>query len=395
MKILVAPNSFKESLSASKVARAIIQGILRVDRSVQIISMPIADGGDGTLNVLIKLTGGHILRKKITAPFADNTIRTRWGLLGKTLKHPLLSGETALIEMTDAAGLKLVPLIKRNPLHTHTYGLGQLIKHALTRKAHRIIIGLGGSATIDGGTGMTRALGIRFLDKQGRELALGGAALQNLTHIDISQLDSRIKHTKIVGAYDVTTQLIGSQGAARMFGPQKGARPHEVRLLENNMAHLARIIQKDLGINIKNIKGGGAAGGLGAGLIAFLKAKLVSGAELFLEMTNYRKQLKGIDLVITGEGCLDKSSFMGKGPIILAQKTKALAPIPVILICGSISNELTQFQIRSAGIDACISLTDKNVSVKQAIKEAPSLITQKTETLIKHLQQYSSYSTRV
>lgn len=391
MKILIAPNAYKESLSAPAVAQAISQGIRQAHPQAKIIYLPIADGGDGTLDILINLTSGRIFQHTITAPFGTKQIKARWGLLDTAIQHRRLTHKTALLETAEAAGLKRVPLSKRKPLNTHTYGVGELIKYVLTRDARQIIIGLGGSATVDGGTGLARALGIRFLNKFGKSIPLGGAALKELTHIDLSNLDPRIKHTRIIGACDVIIPLIGPQGAARVFGPQKGARPQDIALLEDNLEHLARIIQHDIGINIKNIAGGGAAGGLGAGLCAFLQAQLLSGTEFFLQLIDYRAKLKGIDLVITGEGRLDQSSLLGKGPIILAQTTKKIAPIPVIAICGSISDQLSDSQIRAAGIDAWISLTNNRIRPTQAMKHAASLITQKTAALFKNLSRLETH----
>lgn len=437
VKILLAPNAYKECLSAEAVAEAMAKGISKVIPQAQIIKLPIADGGDGTLDVLIKLASGELLTNLITNPLGTRKIKARWGLLGLT-KHrckyylspyrsvgrqrrqrrrplslpPLASlafggGErtvvcgdpdaslqtrlwrevrgikkTAVIEMAEAAGLRLVPPKRRNPLYTHTYGVGELIKAALRRQVRRIIIGLGGSATVEAGTGLARCLGIRLLDKYGKNIGLGGAAISKLTHIDISQLDERIKYTEFIGAYDVMTPLVGPRGAARTFAPQKGAGKKEVAFLAHNLEHLARIIHKDLGIDVRNITGGGAAGGLGAGLYAFCRAKLISGTELFLKITDYQKKLKGVDLVITGEGRLDATTLLGKAPIIIAQITKKMRQIPIIAISGTTGPGVKK--VLSAGIDAYFSIVSNKISQSQAIKNATKLITQTTERVIRH-----------
>ncbi len=400
MKILLAPNAYKESLSAGDVARAMARGIRQVIPSAQIIKLPIGDGGDGTLEVLTQLTRGRIFTKKITDPLGVRRIKARWGLLG-------IGKKTAVIEMAEAAGIRLIPPRKRTPLITHTYGVGELIKAALDRKVRRIIIGLGGSATVEAGTGLARALGIRFLacpskqhqglpgtarDKKGNEIDLGGGALRNLAHIDMSGLDARVKNTEFIGAYDVVTPLVGAKGAAHTFGPQKGANKREVDILEHNLRHLARIIRQDIGINVRNIKGGGAAGGLGAGLYAFLGAKLISGTELFLELADYKKQLKGVDLVITGEGKLDGTTILGKAPIVVAQATKKIRQIPVIAICGSIGPGADKVLAR--GIDAYFSISLGNISRSQAIRNAPKLITQTTERVVRRYLGLASISSQ-
>jgi len=422
VKILLAPNAYKESLSAQAVAQAMAQGIRKVMPSAQIIKLPIADGGDGTLEVLVQLTRGKLLTKTITNPLGTRsivrllerselsldtkvpkdvaqptivgsiplyhgitscytlrikrncqTIKARWGLLGRGKK-------TAVIEMAEAAGIRLIPPPKRNPLITHTYGVGELIKAALDRNVKRVIIGLGGSATVEAGTGLVRALGIKFLDRKWNEISLGGGALKHLAHIDISNLDPRVRKTEFIAAYDVVTPLVGPKGAAHTFGPQKGANKREVAILEHNLKHLARIIQQDLGINVRNIKGGGAAGGMGAGLCAFLGAKLISGTELFLNIAEYKRQLKGVDLVLTGEGKLDGTTVLGKAPIVLAQITKKISKVPVIAICGSIG--LGADKVLTRGINAYFGISSGNISRARAIKNAASLIEETTREIM-------------
>ena len=268
MKIVVAPDSFKGSLTAVEVSDAIAQGVREIFPEAEIVKIPMADGGDGTVQCLVNATGGKILREKVTGPLGDE-VWASYGILGDK--------KTAVIEMAEASGLTLVPGNKRNPLITTTYGTGQLIKSALDRGCRKMIIGIGGSATNDGGAGMVQALGAKLLDKDREEIGFGGGELKKLNRIDISNLDNRLSDTKVLVASDVNNPLCGPKGASRIYGPQKGATPEMIKKLDESLAHFAKLVKRDLHKDIKDIPGAGAAGGLGAGLIAFLNAELKSG----------------------------------------------------------------------------------------------------------------------
>jgi glycerate kinase len=285
--------------------------------------------------------------------------------------------------MAEAAGLKLLPPTQRDPLRTQTAGVGELIKAALNKKARQIIIGLGGSATVDGATGLAQALGIKFFDARGKPVKPTGGSLIKIKHIDISGLDRRCRKIKIIAACDVTNPLIGPRGAARTFASQKGANAQAAKILERNLAHLGRIIKKDLGVDIVHLKGGGAAGGCGAGLAAFLKARLVSGADLFLEIIDLKKKLENTDLVITGEGTLDRTTLAGKAPASLARAVKKYnKKIPVIALGGKLGPGYRR--LASAGIDACFSISPKGMSRKQSIRNAGKLIENYVSVIIKN-----------
>ncbi|MCK4908377.1 MAG: glycerate kinase [Planctomycetes bacterium] len=383
MKIVIAPNAFKECLTAEEVVRAVAHGIRQIIPHAQIVSVPIADGGDGTLPLLLQSTRGRIFRKKVSGPRGRKKVSARWGLLGQNCAVRFSARRTVIIEMAEAAGLKLLPPTQRDPLRTRTTGVGELIKAALDKKARQIIIGLGGSATVDGATGLAQALGIKFLDARGKPVKPTGGSLNKIKHIDASGLDRRCRKIKIIAACDVTNPLIGPRGAARTFASQKGADAQAVKILERNLAHLGRIIKKDLGVGVAYLKGGGAAGGCGAGLAAFLKARLVSGADLFLEIIDLPKKLENTDLVITGEGTLDQTTLAGKAPASLARAVKKYnKKIPVIALGGKLGPGYRR--LSSAGIDACFSISPKGMSRQQSIKNAGKLIENRVSVIIKN-----------
>ncbi|MEK7448162.1 MAG: glycerate kinase [Planctomycetota bacterium] len=390
MKIIIAPNAFKECLPAEKVALAVARGLRRIfplvrfhsRPAVQLEQIPISDGGDGFLSILTALTRGQVFSKKVCGPLGAKRHYAQFGFLGKNCASGFVKGRTAVIEIAEAAGLRLFPPAQRKPLLTHTYGIGELIKSALDKKTTRIIVGLGGSVTADGGCGMACALGVKFLDRNGKSFVPTGGSLHQIDRFDLSNLDRRVKKVQIIGACDVTNPLLGPHGAARTFGPQKGASPEEVKILENNLRHLAQIIRRELGINVSGLKGGGSAGGLAAGLSAFLNARLVSGAELFFKIINLRKKLAGARLVITGEGKLDKTTLFGKAPFRVAQKIKEYNPdIPVIAIAGKLGAGYRK--LLSAGIDACFSISPPGMSEKESIKNAEWLIEKQIGKIIR------------
>ena len=305
-KFVLAPDSFKESLSALEVCQAMEKGIKKVFPEAEIISMPMADGGEGTTDALIDATGGRRVYKKVQGSFANTNVEAYFGILGNS--------NTAVIEMAKANGLELVALEDRNPLITSTYGTGQLIKAAMDEGVDKIIIGIGGSATNDGGSGMARALGARFLNKDQEEIPLGGAFLKEVRTIDMSDFDPRVEEIEILIATDVTNPLTGNNGASYVFGPQKGATEEMVKVLDENLKHYAEIVHNNLGKDVKNIPGAGAAGGLGAGLLAFTNAKMQLGIELVAQTIYLEDKIKEADYVFTGEGGMDYQTKFGKAP---------------------------------------------------------------------------------
>jgi glycerate 2-kinase len=290
-------------------------------------------------------------------------VRARFGLLG--------DGRAAVVEMAEASGLPLVPKAKRNPLVTTTRGTGELIAAALDRGADRILLGIGGSATVDGGAGMAEALGVRLLDAKGRPVPPGGGGLAKLARIDVSGLDPRVRGARIEVACDVTNPLCGPRGAARVYGPQKGATPAMVAALDRNLARLARIIRRDLGIDVTKLSGGGAAGGLGVGLVAFCGATLRPGVEMVIDAVQLAGTLRGADLVITGEGRIDRQSAFGKTPVGVARAAKKLG-IPVVAVCGSIGDGAEA--VLDQGIDAYVSLVNGPMTLDDAMRRAPELL---------------------
>lgn len=358
MKVIIAPDSFKESIDALGVANAIEKGFRKVFPDVDIVKIPMADGGEGTVQSIISVTNGKIMRKNVTGPLGE-TVEAYFGILGDR--------QTAIIEMAAASGLHLVPKEKRNPLWMTTKGTGELILAAVEAGATKIIIGLGGSATNDGGMGMAKALGIKFLDDDGKEIGDGGGNLSKLAKIDVSNMDPRLQNLKILVACDVESPLIGENGASRIFGPQKGASPSMIQQLDENLAHYAEIIKRDIGKDVAHLPGSGAAGGLGAGLIAFLNAELKSGVELVLEATNFKEQLKDAELVITGEGKIDSQTIYGKTPIGVAKLAKE-SGVPVIAIAGNLSHDFEV--VYDYGIDALFSIVPGVTTIEEALSKA-------------------------
>jgi glycerate kinase len=371
MKIVVAPQSFKGSLSASQVAEAIGEGIRRVIPGTEIDLIPMADGGEGTVSALVEATHGQILSTEVTGPFGTK-VTAEWGILGDR--------SSAIIEMAAASGITLVPREKLNPLIATTYGTGELIKTALDSGCRRLLIGIGGSATNDGGAGMAQALGVRFLDKTGNQLPRGGGTLAKLSHIDVAGLDHRLAGCQVMTACDVTNPLCGEQGASRVYGPQKGATDKVCRQLDTALANYADVIKTDLGIDVKDMPGSGAAGGLGAGLVAFLGAKLISGIEIVSEAVKLKEHLAGADLVFTGEGRIDSQTSYGKVVSGVAARAKALA-IPVVAIAGESTGDLKES--RRYGIDAILSITSGPMTLKQSMDNAERLIANTAEQAIR------------
>ena len=367
MKIVIAPDSFKGSLTALQVSDAVEQGVKRIFPNVQIEKVPMADGGEGTVQSLVDATGGQLLAESVTDPLGGK-VEANYGILG--------DGVTAVIEMAAASGLPLVPLDKRNPMLTTTYGTGELIKAALERGCRKFIIGIGGSATTDGGGGVAQALGVRLLDSNGKDIEFGGIGLSKLAKIDMSTIDERIAETETVVACDVDNPLTGQRGAARVYGPQKGATPEQVELLDQYLEHFAEIVKRDLGKDVKETPGSGAAGGLGAGLMAFLNAELKSGIDIVIEASDLRKRMAGADLVITGEGQLDEQTAYGKTPTGVSRVAEEMG-IPVLAIAGGIkSGAETSYE---EGIDAMMSIVPGPISLEEAIERSSELVAETAE----------------
>ncbi|HBY57296.1 MAG TPA: glycerate kinase [Candidatus Atribacteria bacterium] len=353
MKIVVAPDSFKGSLTAIEVAGGIERGIREIFPEAEIIKIPMADGGDGTVQCLVNATGGKILREKVTGPLGEEVLAS-YGILGDK--------KTAVIEMAEASGLTLVPVNKRNPLVTTTYGTGQLIRAALDQGCRKMIIGIGGSATNDGGAGMVQALGAKLLDEEGKEIGFGGGELKKISRIDIRHMDKRLSDTKILVASDVTNPLCGPKGASRVYGPQKGATPEMAEELDKSLAHFAKMIKRDLHKDVKDMPGAGAAGGLGASLMAFLNAELRPGIDIVIEVVKLEEAIKGADLVITGEGKIDSQTIYGKAPIGVAKIAKKYN-IPVIAIAALIGDDADI--VHQYGIDNLIKVSEPPVSLTE------------------------------
>jgi glycerate kinase len=371
LKIVLAPDSYKGSLTAKEACSAMEKGIRKIFPQAVIVKVPMADGGEGTLQSLIDATNGHIFEHAVLNPLG-RPIKAKYGIMG--------DGDTAVIEMAEASGLNLIPKEQQNPLYTTTYGVGELITAALNCGCRKFIVGLGGSGTNDGGAGMVQALGGRLLDAQGKELPFGGGSLSQLKRIDLSGMDERLQWCTFTLASDVDNPLCGPDGASRVYGPQKGASPKTVQQLDANLAHYADIINLHLGIDVAVIHGGGAAGGLGAGMIAFLNASLRPGVELIIEAVGLEEELKGADLVLTGEGKCDFQTIRGKTPYGVAQIAQKWK-VPVVIIAGSVGIGVEA--LYAYGVQSVFSMVDRPMSLEQAITQAPELLMNATERIMR------------
>ena len=372
-KILISPQEFKESLTGLEVANAIQEGINKADSKIKTNLVPVADGGDGTLQTMVDVTGGKIITETVRDPLGRN-IDSVWGKLG--------DDNSAVIEMAKASGLALLNENEKSATLTSTYGTGQLFKFALDQGIDNFIIGIGGSATNDGGAGFVSALGAKLYDENGKEVESNGISLSSIRDIDMSNFDKRVKDTSVRVACDVTNPLCGNEGASAIFGPQKGANPEEVNLLDKNLLHWASLIKDQLGKDILNVPGAGAAGGLGAGLMAFTDAELSIGANIVLDSLNYDEHLRDVDLVIVGEGSTDKSTQFNKSPVAVAMRAKKLG-IPVICLSGSIGEGYSES--RDLGISSFFSIVSGPTELKYAIENAHELIVKSTEEIIRSL----------
>jgi len=344
MRIVIAPNAFKGSLSALEAAEAIAEGVRAAVSDADLVLVPIADGGDGTVEALVAATHGERRTLRVRGPLGD-PVDAGYGLID--------GGSTAVVEMAKAAGLGLVPPNKRDPGVTTTYGVGELLQRAYDEGARHFIVGIGGSATNDGGAGMAQALGYHLLDESGHELPPGGSALKRLARIHIGGVHANWKEAEVDVACDVTNPLTGPSGASAVYGPQKGATPEMVAQLDAALKHFAEIIRRDLGIDVEQLPGAGAAGGLGAGLVAFTAARLQPGAEMVMKALRLDERLAGAQLVITGEGRLDsQTARFGKGPAAVARHARE-AGIPVVGIGGSVADE-TELRLLFDGLEATV-----------------------------------------
>ena len=361
-KIIIATDSFKGNLTSLEVASCLEKGIKRVLPKAKCIKVPMADGGEGTVQSMVDAANGKLIKKRVKGP-NGKLVTARYGWLANQ--------QTAVIEMAEASGLPLVHGREKNPLKTTTYGTGQLMLDAIKRGVKKIIIGIGGSATNDGGVGMAQALGVRFLNANGREIKeLGsGGMLAKIASIDTLNLDKRIRQTKIVVACDVENPLYGKKGAAYVFGPQKGATAKMVAALDTNLKHLSKLIKRDLKKDVGRMPGAGAAGGLGAGLVVFTGAKLKSGIDIVLQATELSKYIKGADLVVTGEGRIDFQTAFGKTPAGVAKAAKK-HKVPVIAIGGALADDARN--VFAHGIDGLASAAAKNMSLEEALRDSRS-----------------------
>ncbi len=374
MRILIAPQSLKGSLTAAEAGSAIAQGVRVVYPKAEIEVVPVADGGEGTVQALVDASGGKIIQKMVTGPLGE-PVQAFFGLMG--------DGSTAVIEMAACAGLPLVPPEKRDPRITTTYGVGELILAALDHGSRHFIIGIGGSATNDGGAGMAQAVGAALLSVQGTEITRGGAALATLAHISTSTMDTRLQKCTVEVACDVTNPLCGPTGASAVYGPQKGATPEMVEELDKALAHYAQIIEQDLRMSVLDIPGAGAAGGLGAGLMAFLHTKVRPGAQIVFEAVDLEERIRQADLVITAEGQIDAQTAYGKSVGAVAEIAKRY-DLPVLAFAGSLG---ANYQVvYKLGVDAVTALPSSPMTLAYAMENAARLISDAAERACRLIQ---------
>ena len=362
MKVVIAPQSFKGSISALDAAKAMEEGVRRVVSDAETVLVPVADGGDGTLETLVEATNGEIRSATVTGPIGK-PVMAEWGALG--------DGETAMIEMARTSGLALLSLDERDPLRATTYGLGEVIREALDAGFRSFIVGIGGSATNDAGAGMAQALGVRLLDEAGNDLPPGGAALADLHRLDTSGLDDRASEAQFSVACDVSNPLTGAEGASAVYGPQKGATPELVEQLDKALKNFAAVVERDIGTSINDVPGSGAAGGLGGGMMAFLGGSLRAGVDIVLDHVGLEDKLEGADLVITGEGQLDFQTIYNKAPIGVAWRARERG-IPVVAVSGSLGQGFED--VHAEGIDAVASIVSAPMSLEEASTRGGELI---------------------
>jgi glycerate kinase len=362
LRVVVAPDSFKGSLSALEAAAAMARGVRAAFPSAEVVEVPIADGGEGTAAALMRATGGQLREQTVAGPLGD-PVRATWGLLG--------DGRTAVIEMASGSGLLLVPSERRDPARASSQGTGELIRAALDAGVRRLVVAIGGSATNDGGCGALQALGARFLDSAGLPLPPGGAALARLARVDLAALDARLAACELSVACDVDNPLTGPRGASAIFGPQKGATPAMVALLDEALERFAAVARQATGRDVAQTPGAGAAGGMGAGLLFFTPAQLRRGVELVLDVVRFEDRLQGADLVITGEGRTDGQTSMGKAPVGVAAVAKR-AGVPVVCLSGGLGPGAEA--VLEQGIDALASASPGPMALEEAMERASELV---------------------
>ncbi len=370
MNILIAPDSFKDSLSAQKAGEAIYNGITSMPGEWNIQILPMADGGEGTVDALINATNGNLHYTEVYDPLMRK-VRAKYGILG--------DGKTAVIEMAAASGIELLNSEERNPWITSSFGTGQLISAALDKGCNRIIMGIGGSATNDGGIGMAQALGVIFLDKNGKPVGHGGGELSKINRIEVQGMDPRITDCEIDIACDVTNPLTGLNGASMIYAPQKGADKEMVQKLDTNLKHFAKLVKEQLNKDVDTIPGAGAAGGLGAGFLAFTQAVLKPGFEIVRRETKLDDHIQWADLVITGEGKIDFQTQFGKTPMGVARVAKKYDK-PVIAIAGTLGEGYQELYF--LGFDSIVSIIDKPMSLQEALITAPQLLERSARSVI-------------
>ncbi|WP_165224431.1 glycerate kinase family protein [Aquisphaera insulae] len=371
MRLVIAPDKFKGSLSAPEAAEAMARGVAAVNPDATIDRVPMADGGEGTVTALVAATAGRTRQATVAGPLGE-PVRAVYGILGH--------GRTAVLEMAAASGLSLVPMARRDPTRSSTRGTGELIRHAISQGATRIILGIGGSATNDGGAGLGQALGFRLLDSDGEELAPGGGDLGRLDRIEAPDASPIADGVEILVACDVTNPLCGPRGASAVYGPQKGATPEMVERLDRNLSRLADVVARDLNVDIREIPGAGAAGGLGGGLVAFAGGRLQRGVDLVIEAVRLRDRLQGADLCLTGEGALDAQSAFGKTAVGVSSLAREMG-IPAIALAGTIGEGAEA--VLDEGISAYLSICPGPISLDEAVRRGGELLERATEQAIR------------
>lgn len=372
--IVLAPDSFKESMTAKEVCVAMERGIKKVNSNIQCIHVPMADGGEGTMQSLVDATGGEVYSLEVVGPLG-NRVKAEYGILG--------NGEIGVLEMASASGIHLVSLEERNPLITTTYGTGELIKACLDRGVKKLLIGIGGSATNDGGVGVIQALGGRLLDKEGNELGFGGGELEKLDRIDLTNFDRRLKDVVIEVACDVSNPLCGENGASYIFGPQKGASVEMIKILDNNLKHYAKVIKEQFDKDVLEIAGAGAAGGLGAGLMVFLNGNLKKGIEIVIEYSGLEKKVKNCDMVWTGEGSIDFQTQYGKTPLGVATVAKKYNK-PVVALAGRVGDDIDI--LYEKGIDSIFGIMRGVTTIDEALKNGKENIERTSENIARLME---------
>ena len=372
MKIVIAPDSFKGCLNTIGVCQALARGVRRVAPDADVVAIPMADGGEGTIEALVASGRGRIVTVTVTGPLGE-PVEASYGVLDE--------GNKAVIEMAAASGLPLVPVERRNPMQTTTFGTGELIRHALQSGRREFIIGIGGSATTDGGAGMAQALGVQFqVNGVPVSVPMTGALLGSITAVDATALMPEVRASRFVVACDVDNPLLGPRGAARVYGPQKGATPEQCETLDRNLEHYIERVEQETGRRVRDIPGAGAAGGLGAGLMAFLQARLTPGVDIVLEQTDFLRRIQGASLILTGEGQIDFQTAFGKTPAGVARAARTQR-IPVVAVAGSVGRGADA--LRDIGIEACFPICPGPMTLEESMRRAPELLEATAERIMR------------